>query len=498
MEPSSQIKYDNYPTAKTINNEERKRLTLDVIKGKQSITDASNENNVSRKFIHKLKNKALDAIDECFAEDIDDKEVLYYVPVTMAWVKQFVLCLLLHGYSSYRGIMKILEDILDFSISLGTISNIVNEATKKAKIINLEQDLQHVNLAANDELFHNNKPILCGVDIKSLYCYLLTAEDSRDQETWAIHLWDLKAHGYNPDRVCADDAGGLRAAHKDVLPNIPCDADHFHVIMKLTAMRRYFQNRLKSSISYVEKLERKIIAAMIKGNESESDMHKLTLAIQHKNQMEYLSHNIDTLVNWMQYDILNKAGVNPKVRQELFDFVLHELKKLSKIQAHRISDVCTTLQNQREQLLAFVHVMQNKFENISKEFSCPVEIIWDICDLQRCKHGSDKHAIKLIPMLLKFGDRFYDIEDAVIQAMSEVEPTSSMVENLNGRVRQYLDPRKNLGRDYLELIRFYLNHVKFLRSRTNRAGKTPAELMTNQKHEHWLEMLGFEKFKRAA
>ena len=65
MKPPSQIKYSNSSAAKTINNEERKRLTLDLIKGKQSITYASKENNVSRKFLHTLKNKALDAVDEC-------------------------------------------------------------------------------------------------------------------------------------------------------------------------------------------------------------------------------------------------------------------------------------------------------------------------------------------------------------------------------------------------------------------------------------------------
>jgi len=44
--------------------------------------------------------------------------------------------------------------------------------------------------------------------------------------------------------------------------------------------------------------------------------------------------------------------------------------------------------------------------------------------------------------------------------------------------------------------RFYLNHTPFLRSETHRAEKTPAELLTGKPHPHWLEMLGYQRFKR--
>jgi len=39
--------------------------------------------------------------------------------------------------------------------------------------------------------------------------------------------------------------------------------------------------------------------------------------------------------------------------------------------------------------------------------------------------------------------------------------------------------------------------VESVSERPERVGKSPTELMTGKPHPHWLELLGFEKFKRS-
>ena len=74
---------------------------------------------------------------------------------------------------------------------------------------------------------------------------------------------------------------------------------------------------------------------------------------------------------------------------------------------------------------------------------------------------------------------------------------SSLVENVNSRLRTYFFLRRHLGPDYLELLRFFLNHRRLPRSeRAERVGKSPAELLTGQRHGHWLELLGYQRFAR--
>jgi hypothetical protein len=78
-----------------------------------------------------------------------------------------------------------------------------------------------------------------------------------------------------------------------------------------------------------------------------------------------------------------------------------------------------------------------------------------------------------------------------MQAMAESPRCSSMVENLNSRLRNYFTVRRQLAGQYLGLLQFFLNHRRFLRSRVaKREGKSPKQLMTGESHPHWLTLLG--------
>jgi hypothetical protein len=79
--------------------------------------------------------------------------------------------------------------------------------------------------------------------------------------------------------------------------------------------------------------------------------------------------------------------------------------------------------------------------------------------------------------------------DAVSRIMAQTPRSSSLVENLNSRLRNYFTLRRHLGGSYLGLLRFFLNHRRFMR-RAERSGKSPRELMTGQGHPHWLTLLG--------
>ena len=79
-----------------------------------------------------------------------------------------------------------------------------------------------------------------------------------------------------------------------------------------------------------------------------------------------------------------------------------------------------------------------------------------------------------------------DVEDVAVTGRS-----SALVENLNSRLRNYFTLRRQLGGSYLDLLQFFLNHRRFLRSRVpERVGKSPTQLMTGQDHPHWLTLLG--------
>ena len=90
--------------ASKMNIKQKKTIALQVMRQKQTISNIAKENQVSRKFIYKQKNKAAQAIDDVFKEPEAEKEkVIFYLPVTKSWLIQLVLCLLLRCRCSFRG-----------------------------------------------------------------------------------------------------------------------------------------------------------------------------------------------------------------------------------------------------------------------------------------------------------------------------------------------------------------------------------------------------------
>ena len=495
---AANLNKDQY-IAYAMTGQQRKRLAINSISSKRTITSLAQENKVSRQFIYTQKNKLLESANETFTEqNTEDNKVLFYLPVTKKSIEQFVIVLALDCRASFRGIIKTINNLLDYPISLGTVSNIVKGAISNAIVINGMQDLNNVTLGAHDELFHQNKPVLAGIDIPSLYCYLLSYEDHRDGDTWGVHLLDLQKQGFAPESIFADDASGLGSGHQEALPHTPLHLDNFHLLRDFTELRRFFRNKLKTATSFYLKMMNKMEMAKITGK-TQKHSKQLGLARKEEEKMQKISQSIDTLVDWMSHDVLNKPGLAPKSRRELYDFINDELEKLAESHPHRISSMVTTLRNQASKQLGFVEVLDEKFRNISDQYGYSVEMIWELCQLQRYDHNGDAYPIHSLPLQDYLKDDFDSIEDEVIAALNSTEKTSSMVENLNSRISRYFFLRQEIGHGFLDLLRFYLNHSKFLRSeKEERRGKSPAEILTKKEHPDWLELLGYQPFKQAA
>jgi hypothetical protein len=99
----------------------------------------------------------------------------------------------------------------------------------------------------------------------------------------------------------------------------------------------------------------------------------------------------------------------------------------------------------------------------------------------------------------RLGGKYGQLRVEVEKLAAGVVRASSVIENLNSRLRNYFFLRKQLGGQYLKLLQFYLNHHRYARSeRAERQGKSPQEVLSGQEHAHWLELLGYQRFRQAA
>jgi hypothetical protein len=161
------------------------------------------------------------------------------------------------------------------------------------------------------------------------------------------------------------------------------------------------------------------------------------------------------------------------------------------VPARRIRPVRVALQNQRDSLLGFAGVLDAKLTTIAQAHAIAEPLVREACLLHRLPSTSSAYWQGWNQLRAKTGCKFHALFVAVSRAMAQTPRSSSLVENLNSRLRNYFTLRRHLGASYLDLLRFFLNHRRFMRSRVaERTGKSPRELMTGQGHAHWLTLLG--------
>ena len=203
------------------------------------------------------------------------------------------------------------------------------------------------------------------------------------------------------------------------------------------------------------------------------------------------------LFDWLRYDILSLAGPDHATRCELYDFVVAELRAREPLCPHRIGPVVRALSNQRDQLLAFAGQLDQDLAALAVEFQLPAATVREVFNVEVLDEDSPRRWAREAALRERLGSRFFAVSVAVAELADRTTRASSVIENLNSRLRGYFFLRRHLGPDYLALLQFFLNHRRFLRSeRPERIGKSPAELLTGKGHPHWLEMLGYARFSR--
>lgn len=225
---------------------------------------------------------------------------------------------------------------------------------------------------------------------------------------------------------------------------------------------------------------------------------KLASARATETQTVAVADDISILVQWMQEDILAVVGPDLETRQQLYDWIVEELHDRESVAAHRIGPVWKKLEKGRDDLLAFVADLDQRLALIAQEFQVSPSLVRALFEAQGIPETAPRRWQEEGVLRHKLGDCFHLIQDAVVEIISTTVRASSIVENLNSRLRNYFFLRKQLGPEYLDLLRFFFNHRRFMRSaRPERQGRSPAEILTGKDHPHWLELLGFNRFKKS-
>jgi hypothetical protein len=484
--------------AKALPPSERLQIGLQALAGTQTITDLADDFDVSRKFVYRQSDIADRALTDAFAPQRPDDEVLFHLPVTKQWLRQLILGLVLICHSPLRGVVELLRDLFDFKMSLGTIFNIVHGAVAPARQRNDAQDLSRVRVGAPDEIFQAGQPVLVGVDALSTFCYLLSLEDQRDADTWGIRMLELQDRGLDPDYFVGDAGPSLRAAHAEVFPDRPCRSDVFHALQEVHNVVTRLENRAYEAMTTCADVQRKLARCQRRlGRSERCYVKQLSDATKKQTQAIALADAVALLGRWLHYDVLDLAGPAHTDRLALYDFILAELRaRMAQAPTH-LGKLVTYLTSQRDDLLRFAAQLDGDFADLAAAFEVPVALVRELFAVHTLALDHPRRWRRAAPLQRLLGERYFALGQALDAVRRRTVRASSLVENLNSRLRSYFFLRRHLGNDYLALLQFFLNHRRYQRSEyPERAGKSPAELLTGQSHPHWLELLGYTRFSR--
>jgi len=472
---------------------QRQQLAVAALAGVRPVSHLAREHQVSRKFVYQQADKADKALTEAFAPELPAADrVLFWLPVTELWLRRLILALLLLCHSSYRGVYELLRDLFHYPLSLGSIHAIARAAMDQARRHNGRQDLAAVGIGAHDELFQAGQPVLVGIDVASTYCYLLSLEEHRDGDTWGVRLLELQEHGFAPQALISDSGSGLQLGHALAVPGVARRADVFHVLYEVTPLVTFLENRAYQALTACAKLERQQAQGDRRHGRRDASLSlKLRYARPAADAATALADDVATLVGWLRHDILAVAGPCHAERLTLYNFVVAELRARAPLCPHRLGPVCTYLAHQRDAVLAFAEQLDADLEAVAADFQVPPAVVRALLQVQALGVSDARRWPQEGALRQQLRGRFYELSEAVAAVARGTVRASSVVENLNSRLRNYFFLRRHLGPDYLHLLQFFLNHRRFLRSEhPERVDRSPAELLTGQPHAHWLELLG--------
>ncbi len=127
------------------------------------------------------------------------------------------------------------------------------------------------------------------------------------------------------------------------------------------------------------------------------------------------------------------------------------------------------LENQRDNLLAFAVDLDRELAAFAQEWQISVTTAREVLQMQSLPMWDPKRRRCEAALRETLRGRYHGVYANVEELSDRVVWASSLVENLNSRLRTYFFLRRQLGKDYLTLLQFFLNHRRY------RAVKSPVE-----------------------
>lgn len=308
----------------SIPNKERIILACKALGG-YGVSNLAEEYETNRQFIYQQKQKVTQVLRDHFDTPEPNQPMLL---IDKAMLKKTVLGCMVICKGSTQDTQEFIQKVYSVHISTGTISNIINEAARKAKVFNQSISLNTIEVGANDEIFQADTPVLVGVDVYSTFIYLMQASESREGDDWALALLEKNDQGLNLKLSVNDDGTGLKKGLHEAFPHIQIQSDVFHGQRKLTLGVVMLERTAYKAIKNEYELKDKCLKAFDKNKDNYLD--KYEKAQEQAKQAIAVYDQASILSNWVS-EAFQRGGLSYGQRLYMLNYAVEQLHLLTKL-----------------------------------------------------------------------------------------------------------------------------------------------------------------------
>lgn len=439
------------------------------------VSHIAEELGISRQYSYTFRDKAVSELENFSHSDSGIERNVHRTIVSIA----------MHCQASLEGIQRCLQDIHGQKWSIGRIEKVLQCAAAKADEINRSISLENICKGANDEIFQGRFPIMVGVDLETTYAYLLSPSPDRTGETWQLQMEYCKDQGLDLAVSISDAGSGLLEGIADAFPKASIQIDLFHVLRDLGREVSKLEN---SACRELERLEdiRNRLAGPKPRRKTRQEYDERLLKVD---DLLEQADTISILFEWIR-ELLGFTGYSIDEVTELCEWALSEMASVVP-ERKKLRKEIDKFRKRLPQTVGFLRQMHRNMEDCAHQTGLPVEAIRLAYRQRAFLVGSQEYTAIGKRLWRMLGDKILLLEKTLSGIISSTMRASSLVENLNSRIRPYINAKKRIGTWFFPLLQLYINTKKYRRSRKKeRVGKSPLELLTGRPHPDFLNMLG--------
>lgn len=382
--------------------------------------------------------------------------------VTDTFIERCVMCLSLYCRAPIEGIVQFFDLVVGHHVSKGTIGNIRKRAAEKAAAFDERIQLNTIKEIATDEIFQQGKPVLTGIDLDTNYVIFIDAEEDRSVETWRKCFDKQKSRGLVPDVNVSDGASGLKKGVKEAFPGIMQQADVFHMLRNLGREVHGIEKHALSELKAYYDAQYKIFVQK-RGN---PDKKVVDLYWKLKGEIDGVLHRADEvliLFDWLQESV-GFTGDCYERSKRICEWILDEMSQRFP-ERQKYQQAIRSFRAHLGELLSFLLRLEQKMKEKAKDF--PHIDVPDFRLLYQQRRTTSTLAWECMEIRLwrRFGNRLPEAKETLEKMLLSTHRASSMIENLNGRLRCFMDLKREIPEQFLVLIKLFFNTKKQMRSR---------------------------------